>query len=445
MQNLWPWVLVIEELIHPDSLQRLQNFERLFVGFSGGLDSTVLLHILANQPALSEKLTVIHINHGLSGNADTWERHCQDICQSYNIPLIIRKVFVDSSANVEEEARKARYGVFLSVMTKNDCLLLAHHRDDQAETLLLQLFRGAGLAGLSAMAAVKKIAEATLIRPLLHCSRNTLEAYAHAHQLSWINDESNSDSVYSRNFLRHEVIPLVQTRWPGVLANLARTASHCFDAQLQLAELAEIDYPGSNDVPNTLSIARLGELSYLRMNNILRNWLKKNSVRFPDTGTFNRLIPEVIFASPDANPELVWDNYCIRRHQQTLYLLTAQKDMPGTIIKWQDFPNPLGIADLPGFLVVKSSEKGIVIPPDSTIEVRFRQGGESIVLRNQTKSLKKLFQEWKIPAWLRDRTPLMYVDGQLAAVIGYAVSDNFYQTSRACRAYDVALQVSLPD
>ena len=445
MRNLWPWVLVIEELIHPDSLLRLQSFEHLYVGFSGGLDSTVLLHVLAHQPALSKKLTIIHINHGLSGNADDWERHCQDICQGYDLPLIVRKVFVDSSANVEEEARKARYGVFLSLIAKNDCLLLAHHRDDQAETVLLQLFRGAGLDGLSAMAAVKKIAEATLIRPLLHCSRNTLEAYAQAHELSWITDESNSDSLYSRNFLRHEIIPLVQTRWPGVLANLARTASHCFDAQLQLADLAEIDYPGSDDAPNTLSIARLGELSYLRMSNILRNWLKKNSVRLPDTATFNRLIPEVIFASPDANPELLWENYCIRRHQQTLYLLTSHKALMRTVVKWPDFPKPLELADPPGFLVVKPSDKGLVISLDSTIEVRFRQGGESIVLRKQTKSLKKLFQEWKIPSWLRERTPLLYIDGQLAAVIGYAVSDNFYHASGACRAYDVALLDSLPD
>lgn len=427
-----------EELIHSDSLRFLQGFERLFVGFSGGLDSSVLLHILATHPVLTKKLTAVHINHGLSDNAADWERHCHIICQNYGVPLIVRPVSIPSS-NVEEEARKARYGVFISLIAERDCLLLAHHRDDQAETLLLQLFRGAGLDGLSAMVASKKFAQATLARPLLHCSRQTLETYAHDNQLSWVNDESNSDSGYSRNFLRHDIIPLLQTRWPGVLNNLSRTASHCYDAQLQLSQLAEIDYPEDNEPANTLSIARLNTSSYLRMANVLRNWLKKNAVRFPDTATFDRLIPDVIFASPEACPELVWDNYCIRRYQQTLYLLAAGDVISPEAVEWSTFPNPLKLPVAGGFLVAKPSDCGLVVALHSTVEIRFRKGGESIILRKQTKSVKKLFQEWQIPTWLRGRIPLLYIDGQLAAIIGYAISDHFYQASASPVTYTISL------
>lgn len=436
---------MIEELINSDSLQHLQGFKRLIIGFSGGLDSTVLLHVLATQGVAFENLIAVHINHGLSGNAADWERHCQDFCQKHDVPLIVRKVTIDSSSNVEEEARKARYGVFRSLISEGDAILLAHHRDDQAETLLLQLFRGAGLDGLSAMLAVKEFSKATLIRPLLHCSRNTLQAYADAHQLSWVNDESNNDSGYSRNFLRNEIIPLLQTRWPGVLANLARSASHCHDAQLLLAELAEIDYPEGNEPRNTLSIASLVDVSYLRMSNILRNWLKKNAVRFPDTATFHRLIPEIIFASPDANPELAWGDYCIRRYRQTLYLLHSRDDSLTQSVEWISFPKPLTLLASSGFLIAKLADTGLLIPPESHIEVRFRQGGESIILRKQTKTLKKLFQEWQIPAWLRERIPLLYVNGQLAAIIGYAMSDNFYQASSTCAVFEISLVDSLPE
>jgi len=414
--------------LNNNSLQQLSKANRLFLGFSGGLDSSVLLHLLASYSEYRHKITAIHVNHGLSANALAWEKHCQHICQQSGIPLIVKKIVIAACGNVEEEARKARYSCFRSFLNAGDSLILGHHRDDQAETVLLHLFRGAGIDGLSAMVPDKKFAESRLLRPLLHCSRKMLEVYARHHQLNWINDESNSDRAYSRNFLRHELIPLLQTRWPGVVTNLVRTATHCQNAQYLLKDLADIDYPTRKEPVNTLSLAGIYGLSHKRINNVLRDWFKKNAILVPDTATFNRLIPEVIFADPDANPKLEWGAWCLRRYRQTLYLLPKQGQRPAEPMIWTDFPLPFQLDASQEQLVAETSGEGLFIPEGTRLEIRFRKGGEQLQWRGQTKSLKKLFQEWNIPPWLREQIPLLYVNAQLAAVVGYAISDDFYKS-----------------
>lgn len=419
------------DLLTPDWLPRLAVANRLIVGFSGGLDSTVLLHWLAQQPNVQKKITVIHVNHGLSQHALAWEEHCQRICQAMGVSFIAERVLLDLRANVEEGARTARYAVFQSLLQVGDLLLLGHHLDDQAETVLLQLFRGAGVDGLSAMRPIKPFAAAQLARPLLSCSRQKLASYAAHHQLQWIEDDSNADSTYSRNFLRHEIMPLLRTRWPGVAGNLARTGRHCQQAQELLDDMARQD--GLDISKATLSITQLISLTAPRIINVLRAWLRYHAIRLPDTATLNRLLTEVIFARQDANPLVSFGGYCVRRYQQTMYLLSQEDDSQiGTCAQaWSSFPEPLLLHNGLGLITPIPSHHGLVIEQAANLEIRYRQGGESLYWHGQSKSLKKLFQDWQIPTWLRTRIPLLYVDGELAAVIDYAISDHFYQSNVA--------------
>ena len=434
MKNLWRWGLVTNSLLNSEWLKLLGHYKRLFVGFSGGLDSTVLLVNLAAEPALAPKLTAVHINHGLSPQALTWQNHCQLFCQERQIPFVFQKVEFERQANIEAAARKARYKVFESLLEVDDCLILGHHLDDQAETLLLQLFRGTGVDGLAAMVAVKDFAAGQLLRPLLQQSRQCLEVYAQTQQLQWIEDESNQNTAFSRNYLRHQVIPLVAKRWPAITTNLVRTAGHCQEAQANLDDLAKIDCPALDLNPSTLTIEPLLLLKPARLSNVLRLWFKVNQVSLPNAATFKRLVSEMILANCDANPQINWGECTVRRYQQTLYLLKKESKILSRQLAWPSFPDPLYLEGI-GYLQVQPKRKGLVLPSSSQIEIRFRQGGEFFKWHGQTKQLKKLFQEWQIPPWLRERIPLLYINSELAAVIGYAVSDLYYQenTSEACQ------------
>ena len=430
---------------------RLSHFNKLIVGFSGGLDSTVLLHVLASHPSLLTKLVAVHVNHGLSAHASLWQTHCQQVCHNLDIPFMTQSVQFDRAANIEEGARIARYAVFSSLMTEQDCLILGHHLDDQAETVLLQLFRGAGVDGLAAMSDFGQFELGGMARPFLSHSREQLEHYAVLHQLSWIEDESNQDINYSRNYLRQQVIPLLQKKWPGVVGNIARAALHCQQAKRNLDTLAAQDVSPlststivafgkkstaleeNSDVltNNVLLITSLKELSRDRIANALRVWLKNNRVQLPSTATFGRLIDEVIFASSDAMPEVSWADVSVRRYQGHLYLDRKKTKKPLPCVAWSVFPSPLIIADAGINLLAKKSNQGLVIPENTQIFVRFRQGGEEFFWHGQTKRLKKLFQEWGVSPWLRERVPLIYLNDTLAAIVGYAMSDLFFSKESA--------------
>lgn len=416
-------------------MRDLADYEHLFVGFSGGLDSTVLLHQLSRHPSLRKKLTAVHINHGLSPNAAQWQRHCEQLCQQWHVHFISLSVHCKRKGNVEEAARIARYRALSALIKKNDCLLMGHHLDDQAETLLLQLCRGAGVDGLAAISEKTTVGEGDLRRPLLKCTRQALQTYAIEHRLSVIDDESNVNTRYSRNFLRQDIIPLLKSRWAGVAQNLARAAEHCRQAQANLNDLAQLDCPSLTEVSPVLPLASLFHLNRARLSNVLRVWLRQNSVHMPNTLTFNRLIDEMIFAAPDSNPEIHWGQVTIKRYQQHLYLSPQQAEWT-SILPWTAFPKPLCLKGL-GQLRAEVTDEGLFIPSGSEVDVRFREGGETFYWHGQNKSLKKLLQEWKIPPWQRQQLPLIYVDGQFAAVIGYAISDHFYQ-KKAAQCYSLS-------
>lgn len=433
-----------DQLVNPE---RFTPFNKLIVGFSGGLDSTVLLHALAVHPSLHSKLVVVHVNHGISANAALWQTHCKQFCHALGVHYITQAVHFDRSANIEERARNARYAVFSSLMTEQDCLVLGHHQNDQAETVLLQLFRGAGIDGLAAMAETGAFSTGTLMRPFLSYSRELLEDYAASYQLEWIEDESNEDINYSRNYLRHQIIPLLAEKWPKVIGTIARTATHCQKAKENLDALAIHDHALlQHDV---LSLEPLQQLNDERIMNVLRVWLKNNKVQLPSAVTLNRLIHEMIFARTDAVSEVSWGEIIIRRYQDHLYLDKKNKHHSQSCVEWLEFPEPLVLEKAGISIVAKkmnqelkpvdnstpkiaghkvlNCEQSLVIPPNAKVVVRFRRGGERFVWHGQTKCLKKLFQEWGIPPWFRERIPLIYINDELAVVIGYAVSDSFFK------------------
>lgn len=308
------------QLLTHQWLERLQRYDRLLVAYSGGLDSSVLLSCLASYPSIHPRLLAVHINHGISSNAMLWQKHCEQFCHQLNIPFFIEAVKFNRNSNIEEGARDARYAVFSRLTNKNTCLLLGHHLNDQAETVLLQLFRGTGIDGLSGMKDFDRFSTGVIARPFLEHSRTHLHHYALIKKLEWIDDESNKESQFARNYLRNEIMPLLQNKWPGVVNNVARTAIHCQQAKNNLYQLALQDCKELEEASSSLALEPLKNLSEERIINILRVWLKNNKSKLPSTINTQRIIKELLEAKIDAKPLIQWGDICIRRYQGRIYL-----------------------------------------------------------------------------------------------------------------------------
>ena len=429
MKNLWLWVRVTKHLLDESVRRMLVAAPQILVGYSGGLDSTLLLHVLASDPQLIDKLEVLHVHHGLSEHAGYWQQRCESFCKRYGLSLMTHHANLKLGPNLEEEARHVRYAAFAAALRPQGCLVLAHHRDDQAETLLLALCRGTGLTGLVGMPLVRAFAEGQLLRPFLHLERKTLNQYAKAHELTWISDESNENTQYSRNFLRHEIMPLLRTRWPAVTEVMLTATQHCEQAQTNLRDLAYIDCPELSLKRSTLALSTLEKLSDARLVNVLREWLAQQSVRALSTKNIHTLLNQVIRAKVDAVPFLVVGGVAFRRYRTTLYcdVLGNELSTPDASIHWPSFPESLPWGN--GLLMVNPAEQGLSIPFDARVEVRSRKGGEVIRWKGQMKSLKKLYQTLGIPPWLRDKIPLIYIDDVLASVVDFIIADDYTEAS----------------
>lgn len=282
---------------------RLAPDERLCVGLSGGCDSVVLLHLLSRL-GLAGRLSAIHVHHGLSPNADTWAEFCADYCRNLDVPLSIRRVTVDrkKGLGLEAAARQARYAAFAEDAV--DCLLLAQHRGDQAETLLFNLLRGTGVTGAAAMLAERRFGDLRLLRPLLDVSRAEIEAYARANGLTWVDDESNVDLSLSRNFLRHQGLTTLAQRFPAAEAALSQAAANFAEAAVLLDELAELDWGLAGD-GEAAQLSTLRSLSLPRLKNLLRYRLRQMGWRVPVATRLDEFARQLQTAGADRHPELV--------------------------------------------------------------------------------------------------------------------------------------------
>lgn len=289
----------------------LLNSQSILVAFSGGLDSTVLLHQLvlwrAQNPEVA--LRAIHIHHGLSPQADSWVQHCESVCAQWQVPLVVERVHLeDDGLGIEAQARRARYQAFAQTLLPGEVLMTAQHLDDQCETFLLALKRGSGPAGLSAMGESSPFAGTQLIRPLLAQTREALEAWARQHELCWIEDESNQDDAYDRNFLRLRVTPLLQQRWPHFAQAVARSAALCAEQESLLDELLANDLADCVTAQGTLLLAPLMMMSGVRRAALLRRWLAGVNAPMPSRDGLERIWQEVALAREDASPVFVWEN-----------------------------------------------------------------------------------------------------------------------------------------
>lgn len=404
-----------------------------WVAYSGGLDSHVLLHNIAKlREELPIKIRVIHIHHGLNPNADAWLKHCERVCAELKLDWLSQRVNVNVTAgeSPEEVARRCRYAAFTDLLAEDDIVLTAHHQDDQAETVLLQLLRGAGPKGLSAMPRIKPLGKGWLMRPLLGFTRQELMQYATEHQLQWIEDDSNTDENFSRNFLRHKILPELRGRWPSVTKTLARVADNCAEAQRLLTSLAdEGGVAARGSQPNTLSVHYLKKLPRERQQLLLREWLYAQDFLAPPAKKMQSILQDMLLAGEDKAPLVCWGDVELRRYRDDLY---AQKRTVNQMHQKEwlwDLAKPLTI---PGWGVLQAElSQGRGLRADiQQVTVRFRQGGEKLKLpgRSMHHSLKKLFQEWGVLPWERDKVPLLYHQGELVAVVGYTVCEG-HQTS----------------
>lgn len=400
-----------------------------WIGYSGGLDSQVLLSLCQTlRQTFPLKLHAIHINHGLSPHAHRWSAHCARTCQDYGIPLVERTIQLETTSgkSLEEAAREQRYAVFAEHLNAGDILLTAHQQDDQAETLLLQLVRGAGVKGLASMPVIKPFAHGFHGRPLLAFSRAELQRYAEAEQLQWIEDESNANTQFTRNFIRADIMPLLKSRWPSVTETLARSAAHCAEAQTLLQELAqesEATLQGSQ--AGTLSVAKLLALRPDKQKLMLRAWLQNLGYPLPDTKKIAAIQRDVLTAAWDRLPCVRWQGAEVRRYRDDLFVMSCLPATPQTTpVEW-DVTKPLA---LPGIGTLQSSPVcGQGLRADiKNVVVMFRQGGESVELPGRGRhTLKNLFQEWNVLPWMRARIPLVFVDEQLVSAVGYFVNADF--------------------
>ena len=415
------------------TLAALPPARRYYVAFSGGLDSQVLLHALAQlRRELAAPVAAVHIHHGLSPNADRWAAQCDAACAALAIPCEVRHVQARHAAGESREAaaRAARYAAFAQILDTDDMLLTAHHQDDQAETLLLMLLRGAGVAGLAGMPAWRGLGRGRLARPLLSLSRQTLRDYALRCGLRWIEGESNFEPSRHRNFLRHEVLPRLREAWPAADRTLARSAAHLGEATELLAELAAGDVTAlAGDAAGTLSVAGLLTLSPARRRNALRHWIVRCGLPLPSTTQLQRIESEVLAARADAEPQVGWRGAEVRRYRDLLYAMAPLAPHAGQTLSW-DLQEPLS---LPGGLGTLRAEprrgSGLarVRCEGARITVGFRRGGERCAPagRGGHHELKKLLQEAGVPPWRRGRIPLLFVDGMLALVAGHWACEPF--------------------
>jgi tRNA(Ile)-lysidine synthase len=412
-----------------DCLQQqidIHSQNTFWIAYSGGLDSHVLLHSLWRLRQLHPLLSIkaAHIHHGLSHNADSWLEHCRCVCARLQIDFHPYRITSRPSPgeSIEAWAREARYNALKDHLAQNDTLLTAHTQNDQAETLLLQLLRGAGPKGLAGMAVKQALGSGHHLRPLLSFTRHELQDYAIYHQLNWIEDESNLDLRFDRNFLRHQILPLLQQRWPAAIKNMARTANHCAEASSLLVELARIDLPASEQ-PANLDLAVLKTLTPARQRNVVRYWFHLLNCRAPNSAKMRCIQEEMINGRPDSQAQISWGKWILRRFKNTLRLTLANQVIDLPIIPW-DFSTPLLLPGNLGQLIATKNQKGGLSPhlDPQKITIRFRQGGERCQLTHQHHAaLKKLFQQWQTPYWERSQTPLLYYNNDLAAVIGYCV------------------------
>ncbi len=368
--------------------------KNIVLALSGGIDSVVLLHYLHNH--YPDNLRAIHCNHHLSKYCTEWDSFCKKLCKTLKIDYYHIDIYPNNDSNLEENARKIRYHSLSSSLLENEVLCTAHHQDDQAETLLLQLLRGSGVAGLASMPKEKALGKGVHYRPLLNIEKQQIIKYAKKHKLNWIEDDSNKNTNFRRNYLRLEIIPQLAKTYKNLTKTLSRSAKHQSEALKLTRELADIDIKNKNIINESgrINTSELTKLETHRIKNILRHHLNLINFLAPSDQLMQQII-DLLYAKQDAQPLVLWDEFEIRRYQNELYFINNKKQ------KNQDYcPFHAEFKNLPNF------------------SIRYRSEGQRIRLpgKKHSQSLKKVLQEADIPPWERNSLKMYYIDDELRAM-----------------------------
>ena len=397
---------------------------RLAVALSGGMDSMALLHALAQDPDAQERgLRAVHVDHGLHPDSRSWARHCRDFAHALGTPIRIMDVEVDTAAEgVEAGARRARYAAIARTMRRDEWLLTAQHAEDQAETVLLKLMRGADLEGLAGMHRQRPLGRGFLARPLLDLPRRDIHAHALAHGLKWIDDPSNSDPRYDRAFLRCEVLPVLVDRWPGAVAAIGRTAAHLDGERRRLrADVARMLDMCRTKAPEALCLQRLRALPAEMQPRILLNWLGELGWNAPSIGQLETLLGQLTDSASTRSPSLRWSGYSLRRHRERLHAVAGTFELADGWSQSWDLRHPLALPNGDHLRLVGGRI------PRRRLQARARRGGERIQLpgRSHSTSVKHALQDLDLPPWRRAGLPFLWDGDELVAVGSVLVAAGF--------------------
>mgnify|MGYP006074229989 FL=1 len=446
----------------------------IVVAYSGGIDSKVLLHCLAklqSQKIIVNELSACHVNHGISTSSLCWQQTAERFCQSISVPLKTFQVNVKDikGESLEALARDARYKVLKKNATSDALIVTGHHLDDQSETFLLALKRGAGLKGLSAMSELSKLSlngnfegaksGQLLVRPLLKVTREDIEHYAQAHDLTWVEDESNKDLRFDRNFLRHQVMPLLTKRWPSILTTIKRSSENCQQGQQLLTELAQQDLQVCQLSLSSLSVNKLLKLSLARFNNLLRYFLELNNCLMPSSKQLQQVHQQML-ASDDKVPEIKVSGHWLRRYKGALFItpnyqiLSSWQHQLSTSLSQSntqliELPDGLGCLS---FIIKRHNKQHaikdtliqahqLMLPTeDQVISIGFTHQNPKCLpdFRQRSRNLKKVLQELNIAPWQRKRIPFIFYDHILVAAVGYFVCKEY-----VAREGDFCIAISL--
>lgn len=411
-----------------------QTSGRVVVAYSGGLDSCVLLNLVCKF--INRPIYAIHVNHGLSSDAGDWQNHCAESCETLNVDYVSIDVAVRAEGSQEAAARDARYEAFESFLKKDDLLLLAHHLNDQIETLFLKMFRGSAPFGLEGMPKHRTLGLGSIYRPLLELSQEELRQYAEFAILNWVEDGSNQNVDFDRNFLRHKVMPLIESRWPNYRETLLKNDSGTRLVRAEMLALARMDFKHASLSNDRLDLHALGKLSFTRQLNLIRYWFQcLHFEQIPGESMLREALNSFFDGGGDTSPKLEWQGKVLQRFSRVLYFYDAL-DLTALDVKApEDFheeklaPDTAMIKLANGYLVVGNlsntilASSGLAIDDMTNLSIRKRKGSEKMDFMGRHKSLKNLFQENTMPSFLRDHWPLLFYGDELVCIPGMPAWD----------------------
>lgn len=409
------------------SLKRLPAPGKYWVGFSGGGDSTALLQALYElSDRLPAPVHAVHFDHGLQAQAGDWQAHCRAFCEERNIPFRAEKLDIRKSPqnSLEEESRNSRYRAVARILDVGELYLTAHHAEDQAETLFLNLMRGCGIEGLAGIPALRRLGNGQVARPLLDVHRCELESYLDRHGIGWLEDPSNEDTSFDRNYLRQDLFPLLETRWPGLSRRLSRTARNARSGANALAQFIEGRSGELLGDPIRMPVTRLLEFDADMQALILRQWLRRHEVPVLPESRLRELLGQLADAAPDSQPEVQWGDWMIKRYRHDLWLHRRAPHAACAAKDWRDGMQ-IDLGPVAGTYTLVGGETPIpegwrVAPRASGARIRPRESGPS-------RKIKQYFQAASVPPWLRLGIPVLYWDDEPVALGDWALGHRLWQ------------------